>query len=155
MDRKLRHWPKTFMWSPRFKKVVFKSKLQQQQRSLNLSCSQDTIQCSAHISSSRSPNDLNLFFPGKLRQFPRTFMSKVGSNSDVRNVICLDKKIRIFTKSRVGHPLNNQSSNQQFQILAYKRRHLPYIQELGCSDQDLLLLSLSLYIFVMLKFCFH
>jgi len=27
----------------------------------------------------------SIFFPGKLRQFPRTFMSKVGSNYDVRN----------------------------------------------------------------------
>ena len=27
MDGKIRHMPKTFMWSPRFKKAVFKSKL--------------------------------------------------------------------------------------------------------------------------------
>jgi hypothetical protein len=54
--------PKTFMRSPRSKKAVFKSKLWQQQRSLNLSYSPDTVQCSSHISSSRSPNDLNVFF---------------------------------------------------------------------------------------------
>jgi hypothetical protein len=64
MDEKIRHRPTTFMWSPRFKNAVFKSKLQQQQRSPNLSCSPDTVQCSAHISSSRSPNDLK-FSPWK------------------------------------------------------------------------------------------
>jgi hypothetical protein len=61
MDGKLRHRPKTFMRSPRYKKVVFKSKLQQQRRSSNLSCSPDTVQCSAHILSSRGPNDVNVF----------------------------------------------------------------------------------------------
>ena len=83
MDGKLRHGPKTFIWSPRFKKTIFKFKLKQQQRSQNLSCNPDTVQCSAHISSSRSPNDL-IFF-GKLRQFPKTFMKIVCSNSDVSN----------------------------------------------------------------------
>jgi hypothetical protein len=43
MDGKIRYRPTTFMWSPRFKKAVFKSKLQQQQRSPNLSCSPDTV----------------------------------------------------------------------------------------------------------------
>lgn len=84
MDGKIRHRPKTFMWSPRFKKAVFKSKLQQQQRSPNMSCSSDTIQCSAHISSSRI-QITSTFFLGKLRQSPRTFMSKGGSNSNVTN----------------------------------------------------------------------
>jgi hypothetical protein len=60
MDRKIRHRPTTFMWSPRFKRVVFKSKLEQQQRSPNLSCSLDTVQCLAHISSSRRPNNLKI-----------------------------------------------------------------------------------------------
>ena len=66
---------------------------------------------------------------------------------------CLDKKIRIVTKSRCGHPLNNQSSNQQFQILAYKRRYLPCIQASWFSDQDHAL-YFFLYIFVMFKFYF-
>ena len=87
MDEKLRDRPKTFMRSPRFTKAVFKSKLQQQRRSPNLSCNPDTVQCSAHISSSKSPNDLNGFFPGKLRQFPKTFMIQVYSNYDVINDI--------------------------------------------------------------------
>jgi len=58
MDRKLRHRLKTFMKSPRFKRIVLKFKLYQQQISQNLSYSPDIVQCSAHISSSRSPNDL-------------------------------------------------------------------------------------------------
>ena len=61
MDRRVRHRTTTFMWSLRFKDVVFKSKLQQQQRSPNLSCSPNTVQCLAHIWSSRCPNDLFLF----------------------------------------------------------------------------------------------
>ena len=73
------------MKSPRFKKAVFKFKLQQQRRSQNLSYSPDTVQCSAHISSSRSPNAPILFFFGKLRQFSRTFMWTICSNSDVSN----------------------------------------------------------------------
>ena len=114
MARKLRHRPKTFMRSPRLNSAVWKSKSQQQQRSWNLSCSPDIVQCSAHISSSRSPNAIILFFFGKLRQFSKTFMGTTCSNSDVSNDVCSDKKIRIVTKSRCGHPLNNQSSNQQF-----------------------------------------
>ena len=61
MDEKLRHMHKTFMQSPRFKKAVFKSKLKQQRRSPNMSCSPDIVQCSAHISTSRSSNYLNFF----------------------------------------------------------------------------------------------
>ena len=49
---------------------------------------------------------------------------------------CSDKKLRIVTKSRCGHPLINQPTNQQFQILAYKRRHLPCIEASWFSDQD-------------------
>ena len=85
MDGKLRHKPKTFMRSPRFKKAVFKSKLQQQRRSLNLSCSPDTVQCSAHISSSRSRNDLNVFFFWKAETISQSFHVLVCSNYDVIN----------------------------------------------------------------------
>ena len=49
-----------------------------------MSYSPDSVPCSAHISSSRSSNDLN-FFPRKIRQFPITFMSIGGSNLDVIN----------------------------------------------------------------------
>ena len=125
MNGKVRHRPITFMQGLRFKKTVFKSKLQQQQRSLNLSCSLDTVQCSAHILSSRSPNDLN-FFSWKDNKISYNFHELVLVLMLVM-MFYSNKKIRIFTKSRVGHPLNNQSSNQQFQILAYKRRHFPCI----------------------------
>ena len=83
MDGKIRHRPTTFMWSPRFNKAVFKSKLQQQRRSPNLSCSPDTVQCSAHISSSRSPNDLK-FLPWKDETISQNF-HEVCSNYDVIN----------------------------------------------------------------------
>ena len=84
MARKLRHRLKTFMDNARLNFVVWKSKSQQQRRSRNLSCSPDTVQCLTHISSSRSPNAPNCFF-GKLRQFSRTFMRTIYSNSDVIN----------------------------------------------------------------------
>ena len=144
MDGKLRHRPKTFMWSPRFKNVVFKSKLQQQRRSLNLSCSSDIVQCSGHISSSRSPNDL-ICFSWKDETIFRTFMSELVPILTLSMTFCSDKKIRIVTKSRCGHPLNNQSSNQQFQILAYKRRHLPCIQVFSLFKSTSCSLFLSLY----------
>ena len=141
MDGNIRYRPTTFMWTPRFKKAFFKSKLQQQQRSPNLSCSPDIVQCSARISSSRIPNDLK-FLSWKDETIPQNF-------HDVTNFL----ELRIVTKSRCGHPLINQSTNQQFRILAYKRRHLPCIQASWCSDQDHAL-ALSLY-FVMLKFCLY
>ena len=72
MDGKVRHRPTTFMRSPRFNKVVSKSKLQQQRRSPNLSCSPDTVQCSAHILSSRSPNDL-ILLPWKAEIISQNF----------------------------------------------------------------------------------
>ena len=50
-----------------------------------MSGSLDIIQCSTYILSFRNPNDLNLFFVRKLRQFPKTFMNQVCSNSDVSN----------------------------------------------------------------------
>ena len=60
MDGKVRQRPTTFMRSPRSKKAVLKSKLKEQRRSPKLSCSPDTIQCSAHILSSRCTNDLKI-----------------------------------------------------------------------------------------------
>ena len=110
MDRRVRHRPTTFMWSLRFKDVVFKSKLQQQQRSLNLSCSPNTVQCSAYISSFRSPNDLNVFFHGKKREFPRTFMRMGGSDSDVRNDVLFKQEDKDF------HQVKSWSPTQQLVI---------------------------------------
>ena len=110
MDEKIRHRPKTFMWSPRFKRPF---------SSPNYSNNREVRIC---------PAAQTLFSVQPIL----TFYS--------------DKLLRIFTKSRVGHPLNNQSSNQQFQILAYKRRHLSCIQGLGCLDQELAL-ALSIYIY--------
>jgi len=61
MVGKLRHRPKIFMRSSRLNSTVLESKSYDQKRSLNLSCSPDTIQCSVHIFGSRSPNELILF----------------------------------------------------------------------------------------------
>jgi hypothetical protein len=57
-----------------------------------MSCSIDIVQCSVHISSSRSSIALILFFVGKLRQFPKTFMTKICSNSDVINDVLFRQK---------------------------------------------------------------
>jgi hypothetical protein len=57
-----------------------------------MSCSPDIVQCSAHISSSRSPNALILFFVGNLRQFPKTLMRTICLNSDVSNDILFRQK---------------------------------------------------------------
>ena len=76
MDGKIRYRPKMFMKSPRLNSAVFKFKSYQQRRSQNLSCSSDTVRFSAHILSSRSPNELWFFFDGKLRQFPTAFMEQ-------------------------------------------------------------------------------
>ena len=111
---KLRHRPKPFMKSPRFKRTIFKFKLQQQQRSENLSCSLDTIQCSAHISSSRSPNASILVLLVSGDNFPELSSGLFAQILMLVMTFSADNKIRIVTKSRGGHPLNNQSSNQQF-----------------------------------------
>jgi len=73
MDGKIRHRPTTFIWSPRFKKAVFKSKLQQQQRSPNLSCSQ-TLFSVQPISRVLEVQMISNLYPGKMRQFSKTFM---------------------------------------------------------------------------------
>jgi hypothetical protein len=80
MVGKLRHRPKIFMRSSRLNSTVLESKSYDQKRSLNLSCSPDTIQCSVHIFGSRSPNELILFFGGKLRQIDTTFMKTLCQN---------------------------------------------------------------------------
>ena len=69
MDGKVKHRPTTFIWTPRSKKAVSKSKLQEQRRSPKLSCSPDTIQCSTHILSSRSPNVTTLIFLHSFSQY--------------------------------------------------------------------------------------
>ena len=103
VERHANHVPTTFMRSPRLKKVVFKSKLQQQRRSPNLSCSPDIFQYSVHILSSRCPNDLNVF-PGKLRQFPITFISIGGSSSDTSNDILFRQEDKNFYKVKSWPP---------------------------------------------------
>ena len=99
----IRHRPTTFMQSPRFKKAVFKSKLQQQWRSLNLSCSPDTVQCSAHISSSRSPNDLN-FFSWKVKTISYNFYGTSGSSSNVSNDVLFRQEYKNFHQVKSWPP---------------------------------------------------
>jgi len=45
-----------------------------------------------------------MFFPGKIRQFPRTFMGKVGSNSDVINDILFRKEDKDCHKVKMWPP---------------------------------------------------
>ena len=132
----VRHTPTTFIYTPRSKKVVFKSKLQQQRRSPNLSCSPDIVQCSAHILSSRSLNDLIVFFPRKLREFPKTFMSTYGFSSDVSNDVLFRQEDKDF------HQVKMWPSTQQLFIKSIvlnfgpQKEALPCIQASWCSDQD-------------------
>ena len=103
MDGKVRHRLITFMQSSRFKNIVFKFKLQQQWRSLNLSCNLDIVQCSAHILSSRSSNDLN-FFLEKIKQFSITFISTVSSSSDVSNDVLFRQEEKDFHQVKSWPP---------------------------------------------------
>ena len=117
MARKLRHRAKIFMGSERLNSAVWKSKSQQQRRSWNLSCNQTLFNIQP-ISRVLEVQMHRFFFFGKLRQFPRTFMGQSVQILMLAMMFCSDKKIRIVTKSRCGHLLNNKSSNQQFQIQA-------------------------------------
>ena len=151
MDGKLRHRPKTFMRSPRFKKAVFKSKLQTTtEKSKYILQPRHCSVFSLYLEFQKS-KCIDSYFFGKLRQFSRTCMRLSIQMLMLAMTFSSDKKIRIVTKSRCGHPLNNQSSNQQFWILAYKRRHLPYIQASWLFRSRSCSCSLPLY-FVMFKF---
>ena len=112
----VRHRPTTLMFTSRSKKAVFKSKLQQQQRRPNLSCSPNTVQCLAHIWSSRSPNDLYFFF---LKSGVNFLQLSCLPEDLVRMLVFLfysDKKIKIFTKSKVGthSTISHQINNSEF-----------------------------------------
>jgi hypothetical protein len=72
-----------------------------------MSCSLNTIQCSAHISSSRSPNALILFLFESLDNFLELSCGQSVQILTLAMIFCSNKKIRIITKSRCGHPLNN------------------------------------------------
>ena len=95
-----------------------------------------------------------MFFLGNLRQFPRTFMSKVGLDSDVINDVlfiqedkdCLQVKMWP-THSSIIHQINS------FKFWPIKRGIWHTFRHLGCSDQDHALYYF-LYIFVMFKFYF-
>ena len=105
MDGKIRHRPKTFMGVQDLKRLFSSSncKLYQQRRSPNLFCSPDTVQCSAHISSFKSPNVL-IFFVGKLREFPRTIMTKICSNSNISNDILFRQEDRDCDQVKMWSP---------------------------------------------------
>jgi hypothetical protein len=70
-----------------------------------MSYSLDIVQYSAHISSSRSPNaPILFFFFGKLRQFPRTFMKTIYSNSDVSNDVLFRQEDKDCHKVKMWSP---------------------------------------------------
>ena len=154
MNEKLRHRPKTFMKSPRFKKDVFQVQIVATTEKLESVLQPGHCSVFSLYLEFQKSKCTDAFFVGKLRQFHKTFMGLSIQIMTLAMTFFSDKKIKIVTKSRCGHPLNNQSSNQQFQILAYKRRHLQCIQASWFPYQDHVL-ALSLYIFVMLKFCLY
>ena len=62
------------------------------------------MQCSAHISSSKNPNDLNFFLPKKIRQFPITLMRTVGSSSNVSNDVLFRQEDKDFYQVKSWPP---------------------------------------------------
>ena len=152
MDGKVRHRPTTLMGVQDLK-MLFSSPNYSNNREVRIYPAAQTLFSVQPISRVLEVQMTSIVFPGKIRQFPRTFMVQLVPIMMLAITFCSDKKIRIFTKSRVGHLLNNQSSNQQFKILIYKKKHLPCIQDLGCSYHDHAL-YFFLYIFVMFKFYF-
>ena len=142
------------MKSPRLNSTIFKFKSQQLRRSRNLSCSPDIVWFSAHISSSRSANELWFFLLKSCDNCPqllfrlyaeilmlaKTFWPTNNINNQPTISITSSKQCqKPITKPMVGHQLNSLSTNQQFRILAYKMRHLPCIQSSWFSDQNHLL----------------
>ena len=91
MDGKLRYKPKTFMGVQDLKRPF---------SSPNYSNNGEVQICPT---SSRSPNDLNLF-PRKLREFSRTFMSISGSSSDVSNDILFRQEDKDFHQVKMWPP---------------------------------------------------
>jgi len=65
-----------------------------------------TVQCSAHISSFRSPN-APIFFLESWDNFLGLSWQKYIQILKLAMMFCSDKKIRIVTKSGCGHPFNN------------------------------------------------
>ena len=76
------------------------------------------------------------FFCWKAETISQNIPEDSGQIMMLAMTSCSNKKIRIVIKSRCGHPLINQSTHQQFQILAYKRRHLPCIKASWFPDHD-------------------
>ena len=72
-----------------------------------MSYSPDIIQYSAHISSSRIPNELILVLLEIWDKFPKLSWRLYIQIMVLAMMFCSDKKIMIVTKSRGGHPLNN------------------------------------------------
>ena len=142
------------MHSPRFKTSIFKFKLQQQKRRQNLSCSPDTVQCSTHISSSRSQNELILYFVGKLRQFSRTFIRTICSNSDVSNDILFGQEDKgchqvkeVATHSTISHQINSFEFQPIKGGIFHTFRHLGF--------QIKIIFLLSFFVFCNVQVLFH
>ena len=90
MDRKLRHRPKTFIKSPRFKRT-FSSSNCSNNREVRIYPVAQTLFSVQPISRvlEVQMRRFFFFFVGKMRQFPRTIMKTICSNSDVSNdVVC-------------------------------------------------------------------
>jgi hypothetical protein len=70
-------------------------------------CSPDNVQCSAHISSSRSPNDLILVLLESIDNSLELSWRLSIQIQMLAMTFSVDTKIRMVTKSGGGHPLNN------------------------------------------------
>ena len=153
MDRKLRHRPKIFIKSPRLNSTVLESKSQHQKRSLNLSCSPDTVQCSVHISSSRCSNELILLLGAKLRQIPTIFMMTtlqilIRTTPFRPENKSIPKPQSPLSQQLATNSIVNYKMNSYFQLIKGSIFHT--FKHLGFQIKIIFLLSL----FVMFKFYF-
>ena len=68
-----------------------------------------------------------MFFPGKMRQISRTFMSACGSNSDVINDVLFRQEDKDCHQVKMWPPTQQLVIKSTVLNLAYKTRHFPYI----------------------------
>ena len=142
MDGKVKHRPTTFMGTQELKRLFW---------SPNLSCNPDTVKCSAHILSSRSPNDLILFLLESWDNFLEASW-EFYSNYDVNNGVLLrqeDKDCHQVKMWPPTHQLVKKSNSSKFWPIKGGIYHV--LRHLGFQIKIMLLLSLL----VLLMFCFH
>ena len=109
MDGKIRHRPTTFIGVQDLKRL-FSSPNYSTNEKVRIYSAAQTLFSVQLISRVLEFQITSIFFPGKIRQFPRIFMGTVGSNSDVSNDILFRQKDKDF------HQVKSWSPTQQLVI---------------------------------------